>query len=757
MPKNEVEVTIEGRQLKLTNLDKVLYPEVGFTKAQVIDYYTRIAPAILPHTRNHPLTLKRYPNGVDGEYFYEKNCPKHRPPWVQTATVWSGGNNRDMYYCMAQDVPTLVWLGNLASLEFHTSLSLASKLSEPRTLVFDLDPGPPATIVECCRVGLMLRDVFQEHGLESCAKTSGSKGLQLYVPLNSGADYNQTKVVSKGLAQLFEEHHPDLVVHKQLKELRTGRVLIDWSQNDEYKTTVNVYSLRARARPTVSTPVTWEEVTKCMKAGDPSLLVFDSDQVLARVKKLGDLFEPVVKKKQKLPKSLLEATGGVAALEKMANRRRGGPGRMRRPPANPRSYVLSRPRVVIAGAGFGGLTCARALKHAPVDVLLIDRHNYHVFTPLLYQVASALLDPGEIARPVRELIRPLRNTEFRQAEITGFDFEQKRVLSDRGPIAYDHLVLAAGSETDYFGNDVMAQKAFGLKQLDEALELRNRILDRFEASRWATDKEARGVLLTFVVVGGGPTGVEMAGALSELIRLVLRKDFPDLDLGEVRVILLEGAGALLGPFAPELREAALKSLERKGVEVMLDAKVKEVGEDRVTLADGREIRGGTLVWTAGVRASGLGKATGAALGRQSRITVGPTLQMPGHPEVYVIGDLAGASDGKAALPMLIPVAMQEGRYVASAIAARVQGKSTGEFRYKDPGIMATIGRNSAVAELGAVHLSGFLGWLMWLFVHLVNVVSFRSRILVLVNWAWEYLFYDRPVRLIVRARDGTRH
>jgi bifunctional non-homologous end joining protein LigD len=332
MAKNEVEVSIEGKQLKLTNLDKVLYPEVGFTKAQVIDYYTRIAPAILPHTRNHPLTLKRYPNGVDAEYFYEKNCPKHRPPWVEVATVWSGGNNRDMYYCMAQDLPTLVWLGNLASLEFHTSLSLASKLPEPRTLVFDLDPGPPATIVQCCRVGLMLRDVFKEHGLDCCAKTSGSKGLQLYVPLNSGATYVETKVVSKGLAQLFEEHHPDLVVHKQLKELRTGRVLIDWSQNDEYKTTVNVYSLRARARPTVSTPVSWEEVEKCLKVGDPSLLVFDSEQVLARVKKLGDLFEPVAKKKQKLPKSLVEATGGAQALDKMAHRRRGGPGRGRKPP-----------------------------------------------------------------------------------------------------------------------------------------------------------------------------------------------------------------------------------------------------------------------------------------------------------------------------------------------------------------------------------------------------------------------------------------
>jgi bifunctional non-homologous end joining protein LigD len=337
-----VEVQIESRKLKLTNLEKVLYPEVGFTKAQVIDYYTRIAPVILPHTRDHPLTLKRYPNGVDAEFFYEKNCPKHRPPWVETATVWSGGNNRDMYYCMAQDVPTLVWLAQIATLEFHTSLSRAQKLPQPCTLVFDLDPGPPATIVECCRIGLMLRDVFLEHGLESCAKTSGSKGLQLYVPLNTAVDYNQTKVVSKGLAQLFEERHPDLVVHKQLKELRKGRVLIDWSQNDQYKTTVNVYSLRARARPTVSTPVTWAEVEKCLKSGDPSTLVFDAEQVLARVAKLGDLFEPVVKKKQKLPRSLLQLTGGAPAVEKMANRRRSMGGGGRYPPQKGRTGRMER-------------------------------------------------------------------------------------------------------------------------------------------------------------------------------------------------------------------------------------------------------------------------------------------------------------------------------------------------------------------------------------------------------------------------------
>src|SRR6202023_3087206 len=327
-----VEVFIEGRTLKLTNLEKVLYPEVGFTKAQGIDYYTRIAPAILPHTRDHPLTLKRYPNGVDAEFFYEKNCPKHRPPWVQTATVWSGGNNRDMYYYLCQDLPTLVWLAPIATLEVPTSLSLASNLPEPRTMVFDLDPGPPATIVECCRVGLMLRDLFAEHGLDCCAKTSGSKGLQLYVPLNTKVTYVETKVVSKGLAQLFEEKHADLVVHKQLKELRTGRVLIDWSQNDQYKTTVNVYSLRARTRPTGRTPVSWEEVEKCLKAGDPSQLVFDSDQVLARVAKHGDLLEPVLKKKKKLPKSLVELTGGATALDKMANRRPSGGGRFRKPP-----------------------------------------------------------------------------------------------------------------------------------------------------------------------------------------------------------------------------------------------------------------------------------------------------------------------------------------------------------------------------------------------------------------------------------------
>ncbi|HVC75551.1 MAG TPA: NAD(P)/FAD-dependent oxidoreductase [Candidatus Micrarchaeaceae archaeon] len=416
---------------------------------------------------------------------------------------------------------------------------------------------------------------------------------------------------------------------------------------------------------------------------------------------------------------------------------------------------MTRPSVVIAGAGFGGLTCARALKQAPVDVLIVDRNNYHLFTPLLYQVASALLDPGEIARPVRSLIRPYANVDFKQAEVIGADLDRQVLLTDRGEIRYDYLVLATGSQSDYFGNASLAQHALGLKDLDEGLALRNRILSQFESSRWTTNAAQRRVLLTFAVVGAGPTGVELAGSLIELIHLVLRKDYRGLNLAEVRVLLLEAAAAPLGTFAPTLREAARKSLEKKGVEVMLGAKVESVDEASIKLVGGKEIAAGTIIWTAGVRASDLGKALGIELGRQARVKVESTLQVPGHPAAFVIGDLAGAIDGGTPLPMLIPVAMQEGRQVAATVAELVRSGGAKAFRYKDPGIMATIGRNSAVAELGAVRLSGFLGWLMWLGVHLVNVISFRSRIIVLVNWAWDYLFYDRPIRLILRAKQGS--
>jgi bifunctional non-homologous end joining protein LigD len=295
-------VEIEGKHLSLTNLDKVLYPATGFTKGQVIDYYARIAPVLLPHLKEHPLTLKRYPGGVDQEYFFEKNATKHRPDWVKTVPVWSEGNQRDVNYILANDLPTLVWTANLAAIELHPSLSLAKDIMCPRSIVFDLDPGAPANIVQCCQVGIWLRDIFEHFGLQSFPKTSGSKGLQVYVPLNSPTSYDVTKPFAHALARLLENEHRDFVVSDMKKELRVGKVFVDWSQNDEHKTTISVYSLRAREHPTVSTPVKWEEVEQTLKKKDATLLVFEAGQVLDRVQKMGDLFEPLEKLKQKLPK-----------------------------------------------------------------------------------------------------------------------------------------------------------------------------------------------------------------------------------------------------------------------------------------------------------------------------------------------------------------------------------------------------------------------------------------------------------------------
>lgn len=301
MAKPDAVVDVDGKHLKLSNLDKVLYPEAGFTKGQVIDYYVRIAPALLPHLHERPLTMKRYPNGVSGMFFYEKNCPQHRPDWVKTARVWSEGNHRWMEYCLIEDLPTLVWAANLADLELHTSLSLGKAIPRPTFIVFDLDPGPPANIVQCCRVGLWVREIFANLGLESFAKTSGSKGLQIYIPLNTPVTYDDTKPFAHELARVLERQHPELVLSDMKKALRTGKVLVDWSQNDDHKTTVCVYSLRAKERPTVSTPVQWQEVENCLETADPNLLAFDAGQVLDRVKKHGDLFAPVLKLKQKLP------------------------------------------------------------------------------------------------------------------------------------------------------------------------------------------------------------------------------------------------------------------------------------------------------------------------------------------------------------------------------------------------------------------------------------------------------------------------
>jgi bifunctional non-homologous end joining protein LigD len=300
----KAELVVEDRNIQVSNLDKVLYPRVGFTKGQVIDYYIRIAPVLLPHLRDRPLTMKRYPDGVDGQFFYEKNCPSHRPKWVQTAKVWSEGNQRIMNYCLANDLPTLVWAANLADLELHTSLSRKDDVDCPTMMVFDLDPGLPANIVQCCQVGLWLRDLLGKMKLKSFAKTSGSKGRQVYVPLNTSVTYDQTKDLSRALAQFLEHEHGKLVTSNMSKALRKSKVFVDWSQNDEHKTTICVYSLRAREEPTVSTPVTWKEVETCLKKKKAELLKFRSDEVLVRVEKLGDLFEPVRKLKQKLPKKL---------------------------------------------------------------------------------------------------------------------------------------------------------------------------------------------------------------------------------------------------------------------------------------------------------------------------------------------------------------------------------------------------------------------------------------------------------------------
>jgi bifunctional non-homologous end joining protein LigD len=312
---NEPVIEVGGRQLKLSNLDKVLYPATGFTKGQVIDYYARIAPVLVPHLAGRPLTLKRYPNGVDSQYFFEKNATKHRPDWIKTAAIWSEGNSRDVNYLLANDLPTVVWIANLAGIELHPSLSMAKEIECPTMMVFDLDPGPPANIVQCAQVGMWLREIFEHFGLQSFPKTSGSKGLQIYVPLNLPTTYETTKPFAHALARLLEDQHRDLVVSDMKKELRKGKVLVDWSQNDQHKTTIAIYSLRAREHPTVSTPVTWEEVEQLLKKKDASLLVFEAEQVIKRVEKLGDLFEPTLKLKQKLPKFPGSELGSSAAAK----------------------------------------------------------------------------------------------------------------------------------------------------------------------------------------------------------------------------------------------------------------------------------------------------------------------------------------------------------------------------------------------------------------------------------------------------------
>lgn len=427
----------------------------------------------------------------------------------------------------------------------------------------------------------------------------------------------------------------------------------------------------------------------------------------------------------------------------------GGARREQAVPAAPAARAASgRPTVVIVGAGFGGLRAARRLRRVPVDVVMVDRHNYHLFQPLLYQVATAGLEPEQIAKPVRAILRGQRNFDFRMTEVTGLDPAAKRLVTADGTLAYDYLILAVGGETNYFGLEGIMHHGLGLKDIPDAIRIRNHVLRAFEQAMLETDGERRRAMLTFVVVGGGPTGVEMAGALSELIRLVLVKDYPRLNVKDVRVLLLEGTDRLLGPMPARLREAAAETLWRKHVEVRFGATVAQYDGECVTLKSGEVIPARTLIWAAGVQAAGLTARLGLSTARQGRVAVAPTLEVPGHPEIYVIGDAAYLEVAGAPLPMMAPVAIQMAETVARNIRRRLAGREAVPFDYHDPGSLATIGRNAAVAYIRGISFTGFPAWVVWLVVHLIQLIGFRNKLFVLLNWAWDYFFYERAARLI---------
>ena len=406
-------------------------------------------------------------------------------------------------------------------------------------------------------------------------------------------------------------------------------------------------------------------------------------------------------------------------------------------------------RVVIAGMGFGGLSAAKALSGKDVEVLMVDRNNYHLFQPLLYQVATAALEQETIAYPVRALARNWRNTRFRQGEVLGVDLEGRRLLLDDGEISYDYLIMAAGSRTNYFGMTNVERNAFDLKRLDQAETLRNQVLIMFEQAAREKDPLKRRSLLTFVIVGGGPTGVEFAGALRELVLHVLARDYPEVSPDETRIVLVEAAGRILSAMPEHLSTYACDHLKQMGVEVKLNTCVADADEERVIFKDGSVIETRTLLWSAGVAATELAGRLGAQQGPAGRVKVAGDLSLSGHPEVFVIGDMACVEQDGAVLPMMAPVATQQGIYAADAIQKRMAGQPCdAPFRYRDKGAMATIGRSSAVAVSGGMAFSGWLAWVVWLLLHLYYLIGFRNRLLVMMNWAFYYFFQERQVRLI---------
>ena len=418
------------------------------------------------------------------------------------------------------------------------------------------------------------------------------------------------------------------------------------------------------------------------------------------------------------------------------------------------------PRVVVVGGGFAGLAAVKTLSkiRPPVRTTLLEQHNYHLFQPLLYQLATGVVQPADIAHPVRGIIRRYRRASVRMATVTGVDFDAREVLTQEGrSFPYDYLVLAAGATTNTFGIPGVEEHSFPLKTMPDALQLRAHLLRQFELADNDPSEIDRGAM-TVVVVGGGPTGVEMAGALHELFKHVLVHDFPDLDINQARVVLLEAMDHLLAPFHPSSRQHALDILQKRGVEVRLGSAMERATPDEVVLKDGSVIPTRTLIWGAGVRAHPLADVLGLEQTRGGRILVGEDLAVPGRPEVFVVGDLAGAGDGKGGLlPQVAQPAIQEARHAAQNIERTLKGEPRTGFEYKDKGIMATIGRNAAVTELpSGARFKGPLAWYMWLVLHLAYIIGFRSRVAVLVNWIWSYFTYDRHARIIVSVEPSPR-
>jgi NADH dehydrogenase len=414
-------------------------------------------------------------------------------------------------------------------------------------------------------------------------------------------------------------------------------------------------------------------------------------------------------------------------------------------------------RVVIVGGGFGGLSTARRLRRLPVEVTLLDRRNFHLFQPLLYQVATGALSPANIASPLRAILKRSRNTRVLLEDVTGFDVAGRRVVTSNGEFPYDFLVVAAGVRHHYFGHDEWEPAAPGLKTLEDAVEMRRRVLLAFERAEVTADPAERRALLTFVIVGAGPTGVELAGALGEIARHTLRREFRSIDPSEARILLVEGGPRVLPAYPSELSRKAARALGALGVDVALDTSVTDVRNAAVTVSRAgvsETIAARTVLWAAGVTASplaaALAAATGAKTDRAGRIAVNPDLTLPSHPEIFVLGDMAAlADDAGHPLPGVAPVAMQQGRYVARVVAARLGGKpSAAPFRYRDKGSLATIGRGRAVADFGFLRIAGYPAWLAWLFIHLMYLVQFGNRVLTLVQWAWNYVTWNRSARLI---------